>query len=307
MLYIQRRSDICIGRYKMIENDLLEFFTDVYREWKLEKLLISRGYSSTENDTFGLNQWTKRLLKQPTHNSEEQASDILKDPKHLTSFLAVPYGWKEELINTSTQEICDWIAEYNWYLIPEIERLFSHNNIRATSTGIFWPKWFHGLDDKSLERFLLICRDGTVEFGLGRETYSNFEEFTVFRLIQIIGRLWQFLILVRDFYHRFLLESQERVLIIVNIRGTDNVLIGHLAKGWNEPISRVPFEAYRPKCLEKNIQIRRDILISELQNDIDSILRWFATRIENGWGQLEPRCYVHPNIDDSKPFAQPKI
>jgi len=178
--------------------------------------------------------------------------------------------------------------------------------IRACSEGLLLPRWIHGSNEELLEKFLLLRRDGVFEFGLGREAYSYYEDLTVFQLILIVGRLWQYLVFVNDICQGFFPESPNETLYIINIRGTENTLMGNLAEGWKQPIPPNSYNSYSPKCLEKHIQIRRRVSYKDIDSDVEMIVRWFALCIENSWGQDEPRCYVHPNDDESQSFAQIK-
>ena len=286
--------------------DLLEYIQGINRERLLEKFLNTKGYSNPNDEGFGLNHWSQRLYYPTSPHIEAQTANTFQKPGHLVSFLAVPSAWKEDLIDTNSQAFLNWLSEFKWEQIPRIQPPFTHEKYRACSEGLILPRWFHSSNEEVLESYLLIRRDGVIEFGFSREAYSHYEEFTIFKLIQITGRLWQFLIFVNSLYHEFIPESLLETLYIVNLRGTQDSLIGDLAEGWKQPIPLSSYNSYTPKCLEPHMQIRRLVKNSEFGRDVEKIVHWFATLIENGWGQLEPRCYVHPNIDDSKPFAQPK-
>jgi hypothetical protein len=141
-----------------------------------------------------------------------------------------------------------------------------------------------------------------VEFGIGREAYTLTEKVVIFNFITIVSRLWQFLVFTFDLYHQFYPDIQDGVLLFLNIRGTDRALIGDLAEGWQQPGYHL-INPYNPRCLDKHLQIRKQISSPLPTGGIEEVIQYFATRIDNAWGEFEPRCYVHEKRDASKPFA----
>lgn len=288
-----------------VSGDLLEFLKLQSEEARLQRLLETKGYSTPQDDGFGLNPWTCRLIPRHSKSEGEKQENATPRPDHLVSFLTIPAIWREDLLDTNSSELHSWISEYKWHHIPDRHPPFLQAGVQACSKGLFLPRWVQTADEGWLEIFLLIRRDGVVEFGLGREAYSLYEEGTVFQFIQIVGRLWQYLVFLSNLFERFLPSYSEETLVIVNIRGTEEALLGNLAEGWKQPLSP-PYDTYRPRCLDKHLQIQRKISSGTLANDVEDIVRWFATRIDNAWGQFEPRCYVHRKFDESQPFARRK-
>ena len=271
--------------------ELLKFLKQQQEESRLQQLLEAKGYANSQNDDFGLNQWTSRLISQRTPILDESQQAVIEQPNHLVSFLSIPASWDEECIDTNSEELRDWISGYQWQDIPSVDHPFPQGRIQACSEGLLLPQWLEMSNKGWLEAFIIIHRDGICEYGIGRKAYSLFENDTIFQLILIVGRLWQFLKFVKDLHELISPNKNPENLIIVNIRGTEKALIGNLADGWNEPLSR-SFDSYRPKCTEKHMQIQRKISLGFSENEIKDIVRWFATRIDNAWGQFEPRCYV---------------
>ena len=151
-----------------------------------------------------------------------------------------------------------WITEYKWHDISGLNSHFLHAKVQACSEGLILPQWFHGSEEEGLEYFLLIRRDGNIELGLGRDVYYTYEDVTIFRFIPIVGRLWQFLVFIKEMYRKFFPNFPENTRIIVNIRGTKGALLGNLAEGWKQPIPGI-FDSYRPICPDKHLQIQKNL------------------------------------------------
>lgn len=282
--------------------ELLMFLRQQEAELKLQRLLEAKGYANFQNDDFSLNQWTCRLITRRSGTQDETQDPEIEQPDHLVSFLSIPACWLEECIDTNSEEFQNWFSGYKWQSIPNLNHPFPQGKIQACSEGLILTQGLEPSSKGWLEAFLLIRRDGICEYGIGRNAYHLYEKDTIFQLIQIVGRLWQFLSFVKDLHELFLQNKGSEIKIIVNLRGTKEALIGNLAEGWNEPASR-SYDSYRPKCIDNHLQIQRKISPGISGNDIQDIVRWLATRIDNAWGQFEPRCYVNKKLDETQPFA----
>jgi len=282
--------------------DLLMFLRQQEAELKLQRLLEAKGYANLQNDDFSLNQWTSRLISRRSGMQEETQDPGIELPDHLVSFLSIPSCWLEECLDTNSEEFQLWLSGYKWREVHAMNHPFPQGRIQACSEGMLLPEWLDTSTKDGLEAFLLIRRDGICEYGMGRNVYQRYEKDTIFQFIQIVGRLWQFLLFVKDLQELNSQNKSPETIIIVNLRGTEGTLIGNLAEGWNQPFYR-SIDSYRPKCFDKHLQIQRKLSSGILENDIQDIVRWFATRIDNAWGQFEPRCYVHKKFDETQPFA----
>jgi len=287
----------------MSENsDLLEFFKKQQEEMRLQRFLEGKGYSSPCRLDFGLNQWTNQLvLKRSNLNNEIQGQEEQAD--HFVSFLSVPDCWQEECLDTNAEDLKLWVSGYKWQNIPGMNYPTVQGKIQACSEGLILPQWIESSSKDGLEAFLLIRRDGICEYGMGKNAFYLYEQDTIFQFIHIVGRLWQFLPFINDLYRSFLKDHNPSVNIIVNLRGTKNAYLGNLAERWNEPVLSRSFDTFRPKCIDDHLQIQKVISPGITENNIPEIVRWFATRIDNAWGQFEPRCYVSKQFDETAPFA----
>ncbi|MBI1880882.1 MAG: hypothetical protein HYR94_22110 [Chloroflexi bacterium] len=289
-----------------VEENLLTFLTHKYQELQQQHLLRSKGYLDPTDADFCLNQWTRLLVPRSVNrkNKEQKFPEI--DPKQLVSIVVIPDNWAEQSIDSNSLALRTWLESNKWVYDPALSSPFQHPQIQACSEGVILPQWFPSETDKVLERFLLIRRDGMVEFGMGQETYFLHEEDVIFKLAHVVGRLWQFLGCLNDLFADFLTNKPKNILCFLNMRGTRNALLGDLAEGWKEPHEN-GFDAYRPRCLDKHLQIHLTIPYEGIKNEIETLVRWFATRLDNAWGHFEPRCYVHQNVDKAQPFTRRRL
>lgn len=283
-------------------SDLIALLKQQQEDRKTLRLLEEKGYANPQADNFGINQWTSCLLPRTRKDDDPQLAASVQ-PEHLVSFLSIPVGLPADCIDTNRKELHDWISGYQWQFISSVNSPYPQARIRACSEGILLPKWVETSDQSLIEAFLLIRGDGIFEAGNGRNVYSIYDEGSVFQFIQIVGLLWQFLVFIKDFYRANIPGKNLDTLIILNMRGIKEALLGDLAEGWRDPLWP-PYDSFRPKCPDKHLQIRRMISMETLENGIPDVLRWFATRIDNAWGQFEPRCYVRRDLDETQPFAR---
>jgi hypothetical protein len=282
--------------------ELLMFLKKQQAEEKLSRFLEAKGYADLQGDEFGLNQWTGRLQTRYSHKQEQNQPTRIEQPEHLVSFISIPDDWQEECLDPNSKEFRQWLSGYQWQKLPRINHPFSQPSIQACSEGIILTNWEDISRKIFLEAFLLIRRDGICEYGFCKNAYYTHEDGTYFQFIQIVGCLWQFLAFIKDLQKQNSMQKVPETHIVVNLRGTKDAYLGDLAEGWKEP-SNHSFDSYRPRCIDKNLQIKRRISTGDLTGSIEDIVLWFATRIDNAWGQFEPRCYVHQDIDETQPFA----
>lgn len=283
--------------------EILEHLRQGQAETRLQKFLEAKGYSNCLADEFGINPWTCRLSYRPLNPEGETPVHRSKCPDRFVSFLAIPLITKDAVTDFDAAQLHRWTSDFSWQSPPELDPPFSYLKYQACSAGIILPKWPMTEGSETLESFLLIQRDGTIEFGLGQDVCSGYQNEAYFQFIPIIGRFWQFLHFVSHILAKAFPENLDGILLLLNLRGTENALLSSLAEGWAEP----RFESigsYRPKCLEKHVQVRKKVTPDLLANDIENLVHWFATRVDNAWGAFEPRCYVHQNWDPAQPFAR---
>ena len=286
--------------------DLFRLLSADRKERQQQALLKSLGYLDVSDDAFGINKWTQILALERSEEEHRMQVFPHHEPRHLVSVLAIPNNFPNLSLDVGSQAFREWLSSLKWGYCPVVESPFRHSRPQASREGILLPAWLNRETQSVLERFLVIHRNGIAEFGLGAEVCYRQQDKAVFKLIHIVGRIWQFIGFYLDLYGKFFLEEQGGITFLVNIRGTRNALLGNLAQGWKEPRLGFP-EAYNPKCPDKHLQFAKSIDAKNSDSDIEILVHWFATRIDNAWGQFEPRCYVHPNLEESQPFAHPSL
>jgi hypothetical protein len=282
--------------------DLLHLLTVARQERQHYQLLKSLGYLDPSADHFGLNKWTQLLYLDRSNEEHTMQKFPLNAPKHLVSMLAIPSDFTELDLEVGSQTFREWLASLKWEYCPLLESPFRHCQPQACSEGILLPAWVNSERRSVLEKFLVIHRNGVVEFGLRKDISFHHEEEVVFKLIQVVARIWQFLGFYTDLSREFLENQAASTTYLVNIRGTRNALLSSLAEGWPDP--RIGISGwYNPRCPDNHLQFSRVTEASNHAEDTEALVHWFATRIDNAWGHFEPRCYVHVSVDASQPFA----
>jgi hypothetical protein len=286
--------------------DLIRFFSDDRKERQYHQLLKTLGYLDLSAEDFGFNKWTQLLSIGRSEEEYKMREFPEHEPGHLVSVLAIPDSFTDLKLDVGSQAFREWLSSLKWDYCPAVESPFRHSRQQACYEGILLPVWVNSETQSVLERFLVIHRSGVAELGLGAEVCYHQQDAAAFNLIHIVGRIWQFIGFYLDIYGKFFLEEQGGVTFLVNIRGTRNALLGNLAPGWKEPRLAFP-EAYNPKCPDKHLQFAKSIAVKNPDSDIEMLVHWFATRIDNSWGHFQPRCYVPANLEESQPFAHPSF
>lgn len=182
--------------------------------------------------------------------------------------------------------------------LPDQGAIFLPLNKRTTLEGIILEDEKYRIGDtrtEFIERFLRINRNGYVELGCNLADQE--EDNIAFAFVPMIGIFWQFLGFITDLYRLEGVHIPFKVML--NMKGTENTLLYNLGEGWLEPYDRM--RSYRPTCLDTNIQVIEELRSASIdEGNISEIVKRVATRIDNAWGQREPRCYNNVNHDPSK-------
>ena len=260
--------------------------------------LSSQGYADPSSSTFADNTYTKRLgfiIRGREVNRE------IVQAHHYTTFVAYPNILTDELINTSREEFWNWLDPNSRRYSPDSGGIFLPTDKRTTLEGIVLLDERYRIGDtrtEFIERFLRINRNGYIELGCNLANKQG--DDIAFEFVPIIGIFWQFLGFVTDLYRLEGVHMPFKVML--NMKGTENTLIYNLGEGWREPYDR-DINMYRPTCLDTNIQIIEELRGADVDDsNIAEIVKRVATRVDNAWGQREPRCYNNANRDPDRQF-----
>jgi hypothetical protein len=123
-----------------------------------------------------------------------------------------------------------------------------------------------GLDDE----YLLVEFDGSVELAFS-PAMTRGESQCIFWERQLVRRLWQTLNIVADVRSRLGVLAPH--LLAVNLRNTEGTVLAGFDPTWSgqDPIvgGWIDFED-APKCLEPNIQIRREFAAQDFEEVVRS-------------------------------------
>lgn len=265
--------------------------------------LASQGYADPSSSKFADNTYTRRL---GFIISREEGNREIVQAHHFTTFVAYPNILINELINTSSEEFWNWLDPNNRRYLPAPGGIFLPTDKRTTLDGIVLSDERFRIGETGtqfIERFLRINRNGFIELGcnLARQERDD----VGFAFVPMIGIFWQFLGFVTDVYRLEGVHMPFKVML--NMKGTENTLIYSLGKGWREPY-REGVDTYRPTCLDPNIQIIEELRSADVDDSsIAEIVKRVATRVDNAWGQREPRCYNNANHDPDRQFPVGKM
>jgi hypothetical protein len=149
---------------------------------------------------------------------------------------------------------------------PEMGGLFVPHLVRPTLGGVacLAPHNSEGAA-ADLKEYLLMGFDGSVELGFCPATIRG-ESQRIFWGGQLVRRLWQTLNFVADVRSRLGVLAPH--LLAVNLRNTEGAALAGFARKWigQDPVAGawVDYED-AAKCLEPNIQIRREFTAQDFE------------------------------------------
>jgi len=144
--------------------------------------------------------------------------------------------------------------------------MFVPHLVRPTFGGVacVTPHYLEGTA-ADLEEYLLVGFDGEVELGFC-PAMTRDESQRIFWGGQLVRRIWQTLNFVADVRSRLGILASH--LLAVNLRNTEGAVLGGFHSKWSgqDPTvgGWVDFED-APKCLEPNIQIRREFTAQDFE------------------------------------------
>lgn len=257
----------------------------------VEEELARRGYSDPSSANFGDNPYARRLADD---RRTGEAGNRL--PAGMwASFLAVP-----TLPSYDRQDRADWLA---WLdpnerrYEPEPMGLFlPYDTKRPVLNGVACLQPTHRGGTADLDEYLLLRFDGSAELGFVPaicDVERRGETVCFFLGVKLLHRLWQHLNFVTEVRSKLGMVAPH--LLTVTLRGTGGAALRSFARGWVSPIEDVWEFARTQKCLEPNVQIRRELTVE----DFDEVgaatasapppqLRELAEDICSAFGVVEP-------------------
>lgn len=228
---------------------------------------FQRGYSNPEDPSFGRNDLTSKL-------GEMRADQSLRGVEKAFSWLGVliePLGNQSVAIDIAEKAAkpnniyAQGPEPYEKFAFPSTLRTTS-NSLLIFSDYYYKPYW---------ERYLKIDSSGNIEYAESENVFMELKEKRIFKLVQIVGLTWQLLYLAKS----LLKESSygAGIRLTFGLVGTrDSILsnfsqeVGQKNSRWRDPLAD-PFGlddiSERDKCLDKNIKIEQDLVISKLGCD----------------------------------------
>ena len=282
------------------EYEVRELF---YRSLRFRDELLTflerKGYLDSERADFGENVLTRRLNFGALHVPGTPYPTEVQ--RHFVSFFACPLILEHDILDVTSSELWNWLDRtQRTYepirssgFFPYAQKLTTHEGVLLTD-----EQGYAGQLQNRYSHFLLVARNGYIECGLShRRAVWAYEGEIALRFVPILGLFSQFSRFVADLYRTFGTSGSFRIAL--NMIGTENMLLSALGRSWADPFK--DFQDYKPRCFAQNLQFLKDFDEPEsLLDGLDNLIREFATRIDNAWGQKEPRCYNHPQADQEQ-------
>lgn len=235
------------------------------------------GYDPLSRDDFGYN-----YLSSHIGSVADRKGDAFPLYRPFASLCAVPRGRPRE-------RFLDFQALDSW---------LDHNARQYEPTGIWIPfrdgrsYSSHGLlrtegtsrDDEGWERYLLVARDGYVEYGVLCGFAHGGTRY--FLYAPIVAWIERFVAFVQDLSGNQ--TDPAEYWVVLNLLGSEGARLGSLGHGWREPWEAGQMGYGVKGAIESRVQISRALAESDDPADVS---RWFAERIANAFGELTPRCY----------------
>jgi hypothetical protein len=227
----------------------------------LEDELGRRGYSDPLSAGFGKSPYNLRLaFRSP--NGEYLGTS------RWVSFLLLP-TLPPGTASADREDWLRWLDPNERKYEPEPNELYVPSALRRPVLGGI-ASLKPGLEDGKtsanlLEAYLRVGFDGSVEYGFAPVGATESPEGPVsyFMGRKILVRLWQTLGFAAEVRARLSIATPH--LLSVNLKSTGGAILTDFAKGWENPTSD-PRELQRAlRCLEPNVQIRRELRAEDFE------------------------------------------
>jgi hypothetical protein len=236
---------------------------------------------------------TDFALAQRSRGLRIQGTGGVENPKVrlLVTAIAVPKPPWRELWAASNGSIYSWLKDQARRYEPFNQLAMFPNETKAMHGGVLMAT-SDGRSDLYARRYIAIERTGIVELGLGTDACMLHGDEKSFLLTPIVAYVWHMVGFVSDLYAWS--QQSQPFTLLVNLRETENALLGGLAEGWRGPWG---VDGFKKICAEPNVQLRHDNLGPALDAESGRQLATeIAFEIEAAWGMggpnVHPRCFI---------------
>lgn len=228
----------------------------------VEDELGRRGYADPYSADFGNNPYTRRLA---TRAASPESGPRRVPAEMWASFVLLPTA-SGSIQRPDRSEWIRWLNPDARRYPPDMGGMFVPHLVRPTLGGVACvePHYLEGAT-ADLKEYLLVGFDGSVELGFCPASMKG-ESRRFFWGEQLVRRLWQTLNFASDVRSRLGILAPH--LLAVNLWSTGGTVLAGFARRWRgqDPAEGVwrEFED-APKCLEPNIQIRREFTAQDFE------------------------------------------
>ena len=218
----------------------------------MEDELRRRGYSDPRSPSFGESAYNRRL-----------------EESRWGSFLLLPTS-PLGTASTNREGWLQWLDPDKRRYEPELNGIYvPHALPRPVLGGVagLKPAFVDGrMTTNLLDAYLRVGFDGSVEYGfapVGEVTLSSEQTVPYFRGKEILVRLWQTLGVTAELRARLSMATPH--LLSVNLTSTEGTILGNFARGWPDPTNDLLKLQEAPRCLEPNVQVRREFRAEDFE------------------------------------------
>jgi len=228
----------------------------------LEDELGRRGYSNPLSPHFGETPYNRRLAARLSDGERERAS-------RWVSFLLLP-TLPASAPAVDGSDWLRWLDGNERRYEPELLGLYIPTGPRRPVLGgavCLESAFANGrVIAELLDTYLRVGFDGSVEYGftpVDEQGFSSREPIPYFMGSNMLIRLWQTLGFAAELRSRLSIMAPH--LLTVNLARTEGAILTNFARGWQDPAS-APWNWYKaPRCLEPNVQIRRELRAEDFE------------------------------------------
>lgn len=243
----------------------------------VSRYLEAWGYEPLSRNDFGYNYLSTRV-----GSVQDRAGEDFPAYRPFASLCAVPRGRPRERF-ADFEAMDKWLDENARQYDPPGIWIPFRGGKSYTSHGLVRAESIHA-DDGEWEKYLLMARDGYVEYGaLCGHAFSGRRYV---RYAPIVAWIRRFAAFVQDL--RTGQGTPAEYWIVLNLLCTDGARLGVLGHGWLEPWDAEARLYTTRYAIEDRVRLSRDLAESDTP---EGVSRWFAERIANAFGELTPRCY----------------